>query len=506
MLDRILSTPHLARVVPQLRPELLHRIIQTCGLEDCAEIVALATPDQLDRVFDLDLWRATRPGRDEQLDANRFGVWLGVLMEAGPSVAAEKLAAMNVDLVIAALAQHVRVFDRAAVSRRGHDVGNYMIEPRRTDASDAIVAFLLYLDGDHPDYFHRLMRGCRRLSSSTPEPDGFHDLLTDSEQDMFDLTVDRERRHEKHGYVAPAQARAFLQSARQLRPGHTTAPPQDPVARAYFRAIEWTPQNETDGTQGSSETIGTSDPPTALQDSNAIAAVVEVLRDAGVLPQPPRALLDGQRDQAPRLTRIQSHIDFVRTLDGAAYTRRTEELAFLANTLAAGCSLQGRPFTPREASDAAVAVCNLGLENWPTHWLAHHDLTTVFQVGWTVLHAEVCMYAAERLVETLTELRHADREIQHELDALRVEMARHSRDGVPWRARDALDVIVILDMPAWAALLGLIDECPVLHAAIGASRGAPTHAVSASAFEFISENGQIASVHAFMESLPEMLR
>jgi len=32
------------------------------------------------------------------------------------------------------------------------------------------------------------------------------------------------------------------------------------------------------------------------------------------------------------------------------------------------------------------------------------------------------------------------------------------------------DVIAILDTPAWAALLGLIDECPVLHAALRASR------------------------------------
>ena len=65
LLDRILDTPHLAQVVPRLQPELLHRVIQTCGLEDCGELVALATPEQLARIFDLDLWRAAqaRPGR-----------------------------------------------------------------------------------------------------------------------------------------------------------------------------------------------------------------------------------------------------------------------------------------------------------------------------------------------------------------------------------------------------------------------------------------------------------
>ena len=85
-------------------------------------------------------------------------------------------------------------------------------------------------------------------------------------------------------------------------------------------------------------------------------------------------------------------------------------------------------------------------------------------------------------------------------------MTKHWKAGTPWRARDALDVIAMLDMPAWAALLGLIDECPVIHAGLGASRGSGTRAVSASAFEFISENSQIASVREFMQSLPDTLR
>jgi hypothetical protein len=85
LLERILNTPRLERVVPRLPPELLHRVIQTCGLEDCGELVALATPGQLARIFDLDLWRAARPGSDEQFDAGRFGVWLEVLARRGAS-------------------------------------------------------------------------------------------------------------------------------------------------------------------------------------------------------------------------------------------------------------------------------------------------------------------------------------------------------------------------------------------------------------------------------------
>ena len=83
LLARLLDTPHLAKAIPRLQPELLHRVIQTCGLEDSADVVALATPEQLAQVFDLDLWRAPTPGFDEELDPDRFGVWLEVLMHSG---------------------------------------------------------------------------------------------------------------------------------------------------------------------------------------------------------------------------------------------------------------------------------------------------------------------------------------------------------------------------------------------------------------------------------------
>ena len=150
LLDRILETPHLARVVPGLPPEVLHRVIQNCGLEDCGELVALATPGQLAAVFDLDLWRPAQPGRDEQFNADRFGLWLEVMMESGATVAAQKLADVDVDLATAGFAQHVRVFDPAAVSPSAPmdgeempavgtpndglscDVGGYLVVARRT--------------------------------------------------------------------------------------------------------------------------------------------------------------------------------------------------------------------------------------------------------------------------------------------------------------------------------------------------------------------------------------
>src|SRR5262244_334891 len=307
--------------------------------------------------------------------------------------------------------------------------------------------------------------------------------------------------------------------SRELRFGSDAMPPANPLARAYFRAIDETRAADAHGASSASGLLAAaSEAQPAPEDSaEAVAAVFEILHDAGILAQPPRALLSVSEGRAPRLGHIRARLEFALDQDQAAYSARNEELAYLANTLKAGCSIQARPFTAQEASDAAVAICNLGLENWPPHWLPanatappisfliDHDLVSVFQVGWTVLHCEVSMYAAEQLIAVLDRMRCDDREIQAGLDALRIEMTKHWQAGAPWRARDALDVIATLDLLAWAVLVALIDECPALHAGARASQDPRTLSVSATDFEFISENSQIASVREFMQSLPETL-
>src|SRR5579859_3493010 len=217
LLARIVETPHLARAVPRLPAEVLHRIIESCSLEDCAELVALTTTDQLSVLWDLDLWRSARPGQEETLDAARFGVWLEVLAESGADVAARRLAEIDVDVVIAAFAQYLRVFDPAVLSPLAeaggddavinapptdglyHEIGGYRVVAKRTGSWDTIVAVLVALDAEHHDCFNRVMRGCRNLSNSKPEVDGLDDLLAGAEQLAFDVTLDREQRREKQG-------------------------------------------------------------------------------------------------------------------------------------------------------------------------------------------------------------------------------------------------------------------------------------------------------------------
>ena len=310
---------------------------------------------------------------------------------------------------------------------------------------------------------------------------------------MFDAGTERQERRTKQGFASPADARAFLQMSRSVRPGAVLPP--NPLARAYFRAVDSSPGlDERDARKAETET-----------DND----VMELLTEAGVVPQQaPQGLLTGERNESSgRLANMHRHMRVVFERNQAAYGERQAELAYLANALIAGCSIQSRSFTAKEAADAAAAVCNLGLARSPLQddYLVAHDLIGVFQIGWTALYEEVGMYAARTLIDVAGRLRCADKHIQGWVDALRIAMSRQVQAGTPWRAESSLDVIAMLDQPAWAALSALIAECPVIHDALTASLTRRARAIDAHAFAFIEDNADIAKVRAFMASLPDRL-
>jgi len=136
---------------------------------------------------------------------------------------------------------------------------------------------------------------------------------------------------------------------------------------------------------------------------------------------------------------------------------------------------------------------------------ADQNLIRAFEVGWAILHRDVSMYAAGQLVNVLRQLRVDDPETQAALDELRMNLKRHLGNGVPWLARDDFDVIAGLDMLTWAALLGLVDQCPSIHGAIVAARNRRVLKVSASAFEFIAVKSQIDGARDYLASLLQRL-
>jgi len=334
------------------------------------------------------------------------------------------------------------------------------------------------------------MSALRPLSDSNRELDGLDVLLESGEQMMFDAAIERERRRTKQGFASPADARAFLQMSRSVRRG--VVPPPNPLARAYFRAVD------------SSPALDERDPPKAETDND----VMELLTEAGVVLQQPQGLLTGADEQSPdRLADMHRYLRIVFERNPAAYEERRAELAYLANVLIAGCSIQSRPFTAKEASDAAAAVCNLGLARspLPEDSLVGHDLIGIFQIGWTALYEEVGMYAARTLIDVAGHLECSDKDIQSGLRALRIAMRRQVKAGTPWLAEPSLDVISMLDQPAWAALAALIAECPVIHDALTASLTGRAASIDPHGFTFIACNADIASVRDFMASLADRL-
>ncbi len=248
------------------------------------------------------------------------------------------------------------------------------------------------------------------------------------------------------------------------------------------------------------------------------------------MPERPLALLPAADEdpRAARLPLLKRLMESVLHHDETAYLTRTRELAFLANTLLAGSSVQSRPFTPQEASEAAACICNLGLECWPARWprvisqspspargldtamppnafLLDHGLVTAFEVGWSVLFEDVSLFVADQLMSTLADLHGVDADTRRGLRSLRRRLEEQREAGTPWLARDAAEVLAMLDMTAWISVLGLLDECPILPAALTAVLERRTTSVSATAFTFISTTAQIGDIRLFMRMLPDVL-
>jgi Family of unknown function (DUF6178) len=533
LLTRILETPDLARVVQGLEPALLHQLVRKCGLEDSGQIIALASTEQLMRVFDVDLWRSETTGGEEQLDVDRFGLWLEVLAEAGADVAAKKIAEMDFDFVTAALSRHLLVLDAQSLALErmaaevldeadeteearldrtesalenglSYDVGGYKVVARRGESWDALLAVLTSLDASHPAFFGRLMARCSVLASEyIVDNGGLYEVLTSEEQVLADVAAEREGRRAQEGYVAPPGAAAFLTLVRRPIGKEAVPPAWDHLTAGYFRDLDRRAKESGEevpkGPAPRSE--GQPSDPTELQ----VRRFLAMLQDTGVLPASRVPLLpkgaSGERD---RLSRIRTRLLEAQEHDPVAYARRTEELGYLANILIAGCSFQSRRFRTIEAADAVLAACNLGLENWPRHWPEAHDLVTVFRAGWSVGYERACLHVARRLAEILAHLETDDADIRHQLVELRGGLESQVKAGTPWRERDNLDVIAVLDPPSWSTLLGLLDECPVVPKASNDRSGRPALRVTTE-FEFVSENSQVAWIRDFLEALPGRL-
>jgi hypothetical protein len=417
LLAVMLDTPDLVHVVQSLEPQLLARVIEQVGLEDAGEIVALVTNEQLEGVFDQDLWRSEKPGEDETFDADRFVLWLSVLLESGEEFAARKLLELDQDLVALALCKQLLVLDLerldAAIAEPGIGAGvliekvlessltqeldDYLLVARRDEGFDTLIQLLTTLDRDQHDFVTRLLAQCCQITSElVDDSGGLYDALTSEESLAEDVAGARSDRREQHGYVAASDARSFLALARMRTPDeslHETEP--DPITRAYFRNLG-SATRDVAGAPRAAEPAARDASLSKLQTALEEAGVVAPARAAPLL------TAGEERSSGKKRSLIERVLERSSAGDPRVHAERLEELAYLSNVLLAGCAHRGRSLRPVEAARLAMAVCEVGLERIGASiagkrgadarasaaW-ARHSAVKAFRIGWHLLHAEL---------------------------------------------------------------------------------------------------------------------
>ncbi|HEY8926041.1 MAG TPA: DUF6178 family protein, partial [Polyangia bacterium] len=260
LLLRILERPGLVAAVRELPGAVLGQLIDRIGLEDAGELVALASTQQLERVFDHDLWRAERVGGDETFRPERFALWLRVMLEAGDEAVVRRLCELPEELVALAVHRLVLVMDedvleellrpgdeesedlqRALEDSSFEEWEEFRLIARQPDAWEDVWNALLLLDRDHHDRLRDILQRCCDMSTEfISGQGGLFQVLTSDEMLESDVAAAREDRRGAEGFVSPADARAFLQLARQRAGGGTTGD-RDPITRAYFRGLASAP-------------------------------------------------------------------------------------------------------------------------------------------------------------------------------------------------------------------------------------------------------------------------
>lgn len=366
LLQRLLDEPDLPARVRSLAPSALAKVVAEVGLEDAGEIVALATTDQLLGVFDVDLWRSEGPGVDEELDAQRFATWLEVMLEAGPGVAAQRIAELPDELVTATFMALILVLDVDALGPRLRgaegelvervleatqyiEVDRYLVIWCGGDGWEAFVAMLMELT---PDLRDLLLESCADATMERSERDGLHRVLSRVESAAEDAAAERAERRAGAGHVAPSDATSFLRLAETTPLRKILKGGRDPIVRAYFRELR-------EPGLRAEEAASQAEPLAALPASESTPETESLLRDA---------LLS------------------LREVDPAAYADRLEELAFLLNTVIAGCGIDDRRLRPGEATLVVLAVAEIGLAHLgDPNAIGDHGVDKLFRIGWHLL-------------------------------------------------------------------------------------------------------------------------
>jgi hypothetical protein len=107
--ELLLSSRGSLELVRTLSPEMLFYTVKEIGLTDAGGLLALASPEQVRDMMDLDCWRK------DQLDDQRVITWLLLLDEAGSGKLAEWALHADIELLVLLVKRHFEVIRKADV-------------------------------------------------------------------------------------------------------------------------------------------------------------------------------------------------------------------------------------------------------------------------------------------------------------------------------------------------------------------------------------------------------
>lgn len=384
LLHRVLSTPDLVATVQALPPERLGALVHDVGLEDAGELVALATTEQLEALFDDDLWRSEGDA-EERFDAARFVLWLEVLHEAGEAAVVRRLLDLPREFVCMAVAHlayvldldalqsdvelderyHARV-ERALEATPSEEWEQFCLVDRGVGGFDVLISSLLALDTEHSAVLRTILERCCDLCSiEAEERGGLLKALNRLEAAEESARGERHERRTKRGFVALGDARSFLKLTITARDYDTG---RDPTSHAYFRDVY-------------GKTRAHEDLATAAKARQPSKRLINALGDAWVT-----------HSRANPVETLSAALDLLRERDAETYERRVAELAYLANVLVTASQPSARRIRPIEASEIAMLVCASGIETLgfgeqsPEQLgvtLTGQLLDVVFRAGWS---------------------------------------------------------------------------------------------------------------------------
>lgn len=390
LLMRILERPELVSAVRELPAPVLGQLIDRIGLEDAGEIVALASTEQLERMFDDDLWNAANPGDDESFRPERFALWLNIMREGGEEFLIQRLLALPRDLLALAVHRLVHVIDMASLGERfagpseelehieaaldsaeHEEWEEFRLVARDPMCWDDIWSALIALDRDHYDRLRAILEQCCAMTTEYISGNGgLWNVLTSEEMLESDVAAGREDRRAAEGFVSPADARSFLEIARR----GSDLDARDPISHAYFRDL-----------QPAAAAPARAKPAAApAKASQALAApsgdlgqLMELLAEARVVSaadqQPLAALTSGAKNSATKSPAKRSQqkrtaplfeqaMADLREAEPQRFFERVEELGYLINVLVAGGEHEGRRPRPVEALETVLRACEAGLK------------------------------------------------------------------------------------------------------------------------------------------------